>query len=361
MNIKTQISRLLRKEQTNAEAKLWGYLRNRRCEGIKFRRQHPLKNYIVDFISIENNIVIELDGAYHSDSLQQEKDQLRDVHLQALGYTILRFENRVVFENPGLIFSSIKKNSKGSESLPLPQGEGWGEGSIENHPHANLLPQESVNSTILSTKKLSKTQKELLLNSGIGFVEYNAIEIELLDVEFNRDIQNAIFTSKNAVRAVENSEFRIEKCFCVGENTKKLLEKNGKKVIETAQNASDLGKIIAENYQNESFLFFCGNRRRDELPSILEENNIRLEEVVVYNTHQKMKQFHRDFDGIFFFSPSAVQSYIATNTIGKSIAFCIGNTTAAETRKHTNNNIVANKPTVENVIVQAVKYFDKRI
>jgi len=192
-------------------------------------------------------------------------------------------------------------------------------------------------------------------------VEYNAIEIELLDVKFNRDVEYAIFTSKNAVKAIQNSEFNIENCLCVGENTKKLLEENGQKVVKTAQNASELGEIIAKNYKSERFHFFCGNLRRDELPSILKENTIELEEVVVYKTLMKSKRFDRTFDGVLFFSPSGVRSYISNNLMGMSMAFCIGNTTASEVKKHTENNIVANKPTVENVIVQAVKYFDKRI
>ncbi|WP_299258910.1 uroporphyrinogen-III synthase [uncultured Aquimarina sp.] len=219
----------------------------------------------------------------------------------------------------------------------------------------------SSNYSILSTKKLATAQKELLLNSGIGFVEYNAIEIELLDIEFNRDIACAIFTSKNAVKAIHNSDLNIENCFCVGANTKKFLEKNGQKVVEMAQNASELGKIIAKNYKNEQFYFFCGNLRRDELPLILKENKIKMEEVMVYKTHIKSKKFDRKFDGILFFSPSGIQSYISNNIMDTSTAFCIGNTTASEAKNYTNNIIVANKPTVENVIVQAVKYFDKRI
>ncbi|WP_299186139.1 uroporphyrinogen-III synthase [uncultured Aquimarina sp.] len=218
-----------------------------------------------------------------------------------------------------------------------------------------------ANATILSTRILSSSQKELLLNSGIGVVAYNAIEIELLEPEFNQDIKCAIFTSKNAVKAIQNSGFNIKNCFCVGENTKKLLEENGQKVVEIAQNASDLAKIIAKNYKNEQFYFFCGNLRREELPIILSENSIELEEIVVYKTHRKSKKFDRTFEGILFFSPSAVQSYTMTNSVNESVAFCIGNTTASEAKKHTKNCIVANKPTVENVLVQAVKYFYKRI
>ncbi|MBQ4822057.1 uroporphyrinogen-III synthase [Aquimarina sp. MMG016] len=213
----------------------------------------------------------------------------------------------------------------------------------------------SSGSTILSTKKLTVAQKELLLNSGIGFVEFDAIQIEFLEVTNEKEVENAIFTSKNAVKAIKNSGMNISNCFCVGANTKNFLEENGQKVLETAQNASDLAEIIVENYKNESFLFFCGNLRRDELPGLLKLNNVQLKEQIVYNTYLSSKKFDRVFDGILFFSPSEVQSYVEENQIGDSIAFCIGNTTASEVKKYTRNIVIANKPTVENVIVQVVK------
>ncbi|KAA1242865.1 uroporphyrinogen-III synthase [Aquimarina sp. RZ0] len=215
--------------------------------------------------------------------------------------------------------------------------------------------------TILSTKKLFTPQKELLLNSGLGLVEYDAIEIELLAVNFSKKIQNAIVTSKNAVKGILHATLGIQHCFCVGEHTRKLLEENGYMVVETASNASVLAEIIVKKYKKDSFVFFCGNKRRDELPLLLRENNIQLEEEIVYKTELKPKKMNRTFEGILFFSPSAVQSYVAANTFGRSIAFCIGNTTASEAEKYAGNIIVATKPTVENVIVQAVKYFDKRI
>ena len=217
------------------------------------------------------------------------------------------------------------------------------------------------NFSIVSTKKLTAAQKERLVNSGIRCVIYSAIDIQLLDVKGNEKIQNAIFTSKNAVNAIENSGFNIQACFCVGEKTKKLLEQKGHKVLEVAQNASELGKIISKRYKNDHFCFFCGNLRRNELPSILQENDLSCKEIIVHNTLRKSKKFHRTFDGILFFSPSGVQSYTANNTIGDSVAFCIGTTTASEAKKYTNTIIIASKPTVENLIVQAVKHFDKRI
>ncbi len=217
----------------------------------------------------------------------------------------------------------------------------------------------NTSSTILSTKKLSAAQKELLLNTGLGFVEYEAITIELLEITIKHTIQNAIFTSKNAVKAIKNYGMIISNCFCVGDTTKKLLEENGLNVVETAQNASDLAKIIIKKYKNDSFLFVCGNLRRDELPDLLKQNKIEVKEQIVYKTHLKSNKFNRMFDGILFFSPSAIQSYVSENKIEESILFCIGNTTASEARKHTDNIIVANQPTVENVIVQAVKHLTK--
>ncbi len=217
--------------------------------------------------------------------------------------------------------------------------------------------------TLLSTKTLSLPQKELLLNSGLGFVDYDAIKIELLeDFDFRQteDISNVIFTSKNAVKAVLKSEISISNCFCVGNSTKTLLEENGQKVLEIAQNASELAQIIVKKYKNTSFSFFCGNLRRYELPEILKTHNVALKEYIVYKTHQNIKKFGRFFEGVLFFSPSGVQSYMTENSLEKSMAFCIGTTTASELEKYTNNIIIANKPTVENVIVQAVKYFNQK-
>ncbi|MDF0714663.1 uroporphyrinogen-III synthase [Muricauda sp. 334s03] len=213
--------------------------------------------------------------------------------------------------------------------------------------------------TVLSTKMLSPSQKELFLNSGLGLVEYDALKIELLDVKIPFNYSNYIFTSKNGVKAFLNqaNELDLSKynAFCVGEKTKSLLEENGVKVVEMAENASELAEIIAKNHQNESFLFLCGNKRRDELPDTLAENNVWYKELEVYRTLLNPKAFQRDFDGILFFSPSGIRSYLLENTLGNSTLFCIGETTANEAKKHSKNSIVANKPTVENVLVQAIK------
>jgi uroporphyrinogen-III synthase len=212
--------------------------------------------------------------------------------------------------------------------------------------------------TVLSTKKLSLSQKQLLLNAGIGLVEYDAIQIEFIDFKTDtRAFKNAVITSKNSAKAILKQDLKIGNCFCVGEKTAAFLKENNFNIAEIADYGVNLAQIIVGKYPNENFTFFCGNERRDELPAILKKNNVNFEEIEVYKTSLKPKQFEREFEGILFFSPSGVKSFVSKNKLDKSIAFCIGSTTASEAKKHTNNIVTANKPSIENVIVQAVKYF----
>lgn len=213
--------------------------------------------------------------------------------------------------------------------------------------------------TVLSTKKLAPNQKELLLNSGISLVEYDAIKIKSIDfVLEEKRIKNAIFTSKNAVNAILKKDLKIEDSFCVGDKTAGLLEKNEYSVIEKAQNSAELGKALVENHPEKHFHFFCGNKRRDELPEILKAHNVNFSEIQVYETGLNPKKFESHFDGIMFFSPSGVKSFTKENKI-KNTAFCIGPSTAEEAAKHTDKILVASKPGIENVIAKVVAYFKK--
>lgn len=198
-----------------------------------------------------------------------------------------------------------------------------------------------------------------MLQAGIGLVEYNAIAIEPVNFEVKTKIENAIITSQNTVKALVDKKVQINNCFCVGEKTKALLEANGYEVKVMTNYGKELAKIIANQFVEETFTFFCGNLRRDELTELLLENNVSFKEVLVYKTVLKPKYFERTFDGVLFFSPSAVESFTKENNMENTTAFCIGTTTAAEAEKHTDKIIIATKPTIENVIVQIVKYFKK--
>ncbi|UOB15937.1 uroporphyrinogen-III synthase [Abyssalbus ytuae] len=210
---------------------------------------------------------------------------------------------------------------------------------------------------IISTKKLTQAQKELLLNADISFIEANFIETVPLNFETDSHIENVIFTSQNAVKSTVKKKIKIDNCFCVGDKTEALLNDAGFKVVEKAYQAKALAKKIIENHPEKSFTFFCGDKRREELPGILKKYGVNLREVQVYKTELTSRTIQGDFDAVMFFSPSAVESFTKQNLFEDLLVFCIGKTTEAEAKKYTNNIITANKTTIENVIVQVVKHY----
>ncbi len=218
-----------------------------------------------------------------------------------------------------------------------------------------------MNPRILSTKILSRSQKELLLNAGLGVVEHNFISIVPLDFKVNDLPRNIIFTSKNAVKAVlDRPNVHLPntvRMYCVGEKTASLLKERGYTVVKTAPYGQELGRKIIESGIREPFLFFCGRKRRPEMPELLRQNGIDLTEIEVYDTGLTPKKIDCTFDGVLFFSPSGVQSYYSLNEAPESVAFCIGETTASEAKKYSPQVKTASVPSIENIVVQAIKYF----
>jgi very-short-patch-repair endonuclease len=98
-------ARLLRKEPTRAERKLWAYLRGNKINNVNFRRQHAIGNFVPDFCAIKEKLVIELDGSQH---LEQEKyDEDRTAYLESQGYTVIRFWNNQVMNDIEGVISAI--------------------------------------------------------------------------------------------------------------------------------------------------------------------------------------------------------------------------------------------------------------
>lgn len=89
----------LRARSTSAEARLWRMLRNRRLGRWKFRRQHPIDRYVVDFVTLEGRLVVEVDGATHSLPTELRYDAERTRILEALGYRVVRIGNGDIYEN----------------------------------------------------------------------------------------------------------------------------------------------------------------------------------------------------------------------------------------------------------------------
>lgn len=99
----------LRRTQTPAENRFWYYVRNRKMLGLKFRRQHPLGNFIADFYCHELKLVVEIDGSIHELDHIKEYDKERETQIKKLGLSVLRFSNTDVFYNPDFVELTIKK------------------------------------------------------------------------------------------------------------------------------------------------------------------------------------------------------------------------------------------------------------
>ncbi|HPT11563.1 MAG TPA: endonuclease domain-containing protein [Bacteroidales bacterium] len=100
----------LRKDQTEAEKIIWQSLRRRQIEGLKFRRQHPINNFVADFYCHEAKLVIEIDGGVHDDPEQKEKDLARQQIINDFGIKVLRFKNEEIFNDIESVIIKIKSS-----------------------------------------------------------------------------------------------------------------------------------------------------------------------------------------------------------------------------------------------------------
>lgn len=218
---------------------------------------------------------------------------------------------------------------------------------------------------VYSTKKLSEIQKRLL-------PETVAVEdSDFIKIRFNRippkvikkDIENVIITSKNGVESLLNSfvkqELSFKNIYCVGRRTKKLIEQKIGKVTHSEKNAEKLAEYLLSNIKGQEVTYFCSDLRLDTLPEVLSENGIAVNEVEAYKTMFSPVNVREQFSGVLFYSPSTVESYLQENQPNK-IAFCIGESTAKEARKHFENVQVANLPTVESVLELVNLHFVKK-
>ncbi|MEF8837080.1 MAG: DUF559 domain-containing protein [Candidatus Bipolaricaulota bacterium] len=100
-----ELAKELRKNQTNAEKLLWSKLRDEQLEGVKFRRQQPIGDYIVDFVTFDLDLIIEVDGGQH---LDDERDEQRDKWLEGEGFTVIRFWNNQVLNDTRAVLREIR-------------------------------------------------------------------------------------------------------------------------------------------------------------------------------------------------------------------------------------------------------------
>jgi very-short-patch-repair endonuclease len=100
-------ARQLRQPQTPAESRLWAHLRDRRLSGLKFRRQHPMGHYVVDFYCPDHRLVVEIDGDSHAN--QEEYDADRTAWLEEIGCRVIRFTNREVSSQLEAVLETIQR------------------------------------------------------------------------------------------------------------------------------------------------------------------------------------------------------------------------------------------------------------
>lgn len=109
----------LRREMTDAERKLWYHLRQNNIDGLRFNRQVPIGNFIVDFLCRKKKLIIELDGGQHGDDEQKRKDIARDAALDNLGYAVLRFNDHDALVNTdGVVLQIVSYLEGGNPQNP---------------------------------------------------------------------------------------------------------------------------------------------------------------------------------------------------------------------------------------------------
>ncbi|MBU2949779.1 hydroxymethylbilane synthase [Tamlana agarivorans] len=208
---------------------------------------------------------------------------------------------------------------------------------------------------VFSTKSFTEDQRLLFHEKAVAeSSDFIKISLNRIHPRFlKNEIQNVIITSKNAVESLTTNysaiELQFKNIYCVGRRTKRLVEKKIGKVTHTENNAKKLAEYLVEYIDGTEVTYFCSDLRLDDLPNILEENNIKVTEVEAYQTKFDGFKVADTIESAMFYSPSTVESFVQKNKT-EVIAFCIGETTANEARKHFSDVRIAKVPTVESVI-----------
>ena len=108
-------------------------------------------------------------------------------------------------------------------------------------------------------------------------------------------------------------ELDFENIYCVGRRTKRLIEKRIGKVTQVENSSEKLANYLVSNLKDDAITFFCGNKRRDELPTVLAESNIIVNEIETYQTQLTPRKIEEKFKAILFYSPSGIESYLKEN------------------------------------------------
>ena len=231
------------------------------------------------------------------------------------------------------------------------------------------MPNKPIN--ILSTRPLDA---QLLQEAAAKNVWIECLPFIETNVSINQNKKERIktlaetnntivFTSMNAAEAIIESLDGVKPTwdiYCMGGTTKTIIKDyfGADSIKGTGTDALSLAEGMIAKRTKEA-VFFCGNIRRDELPQLLKEHQITLEEMVVYETIVTPHKVTQAYEAILFFSPSAVDSFFSFNKVAeKTILFAIGNTTAKTIANYSSNSIVKpDTPEKNNLVTKAIGYF----
>jgi uroporphyrinogen-III synthase len=227
----------------------------------------------------------------------------------------------------------------------------------------------SNNKYLLSTRPLPKAiieegAKKNVIIEELSFIATSAIQDEEIFQRIKAlaaEKRTVVFTSMNAVEAVaaQVASAPYWQIYSIGNTTRRLIEEKwgADRIAATAENAQRLGERLVDDGVKE-VVFFCGNIRRDELPNKIRSEGGTVEEVVVYETEDTPTALTRDYDGILFFSPSAVHAFYSQNKPAKdTVLFAIGKTTVEAIRQNKGRKVVvANVTDKVEMAQQAIDY-----
>ncbi|PZF70807.1 uroporphyrinogen-III synthase [Taibaiella soli] len=205
---------------------------------------------------------------------------------------------------------------------------------------------------ILSTRLLAQPLIDKALAHGIRvdavpFIDISFIEAEILQAQIQSILTQSatvVFTSSNAVKSVArflNGTKPDWKIYCLSTATKdSVVAAFGEQsIMATADDGTALAQLIIANVSVDKVVFFCGNLRRNIIPDVLQQHGKSVTEILAYHTVATPQNIHQTYNGVVFFSPSAVDSFFSVNIIPEeTICYAIGKTTADSIKKRVPQN-----------------------
>ena len=216
---------------------------------------------------------------------------------------------------------------------------------------------------LLSTKKLSKKMKLAFNKNNITIIEIPMIKTVRVNFVWPKIQEGIIITSSSALNSLVKhpNYYNLKKhpFFCVGSYTKKRLSELGLNVEECEASSKDLALKIGDKYSKKKFNYFCGKQRLKTIEIFAKKNNIDIKISEVYETFEIRKKIKEKFDGIIFFSPSAVRSYVSLNSLNTQKVFSWGQTTAKEIKKYCDIFFTSKTPSIKSLVSLINKTLEK--